>query len=82
MTIRTLTDKTGGLLNLEQHAVLIKWRRMVNIDLHVEFVLLLELLVGLVQLVDGCLQLHLKRVHLLPIVANASVSLAASFWSW
>ena len=40
--------------------MLIKWQRMGNIDLHVEFVLLLKLLVGLVHLVDGCLQLHLK----------------------
>ena len=50
------------------------------IDLHVESVLLLELLGGLVQLVDGGLQLHLEGVHLLAVVADATVSLA-SFWS-
>ena len=44
-------------------------------NLSMELVLLLVLLRGLVQLVDGRLQLHFEAVHLLAIVSDATVSL-------
>ena len=46
-------------------------------NLSMELVLLLVLLRGLVQLVDGRLQLHLEAVHLFAIVSDAAVSLVA-----
>ena len=70
-----LTDQTGGLHDFAPLQK--KNAKRCCIDLHVESVLLLELLGGLVQLVDGGLQLHLEGVHLLAVVADATVSLAS-----